>query len=369
MTENSLLFIPDISGFTEFVNETEISHSRHIISELLETIIEADTLGMRVSEIEGDAVVFFLQGRIPDLGEILDQARKTFEAFHSHLKLYERDCICPCGACQTAHRLSLKFVAHGGTIETLRVQEFEKPFGSDVILAHRLLKNDVQDNEYLLLTDGLPDATGGLPPWAKLVPGSSVYDSLGEISYRHVPLGSLKDGIPEHPARRKATKGTHSVSAAIHVPLPVAETFELISNLDLRLLWTRGVDELIYDRGRVNRAGTRHQCVVDGDIINFETVTDDPSPGRLVYGERILGTTPVLEPTLYYILEEDGEGTKLTAEFHYRPRPFPRSLFALPFRRIFKKQLPRSLAAIAKVAADGSDRPEPPIPPRKESQP
>ena len=32
----SLLYIPDISGFTEFVHQTEIEHSRHIVSELLE---------------------------------------------------------------------------------------------------------------------------------------------------------------------------------------------------------------------------------------------------------------------------------------------------------------------------------------------
>ena len=38
----TLLFVPDISGFTRFVNETEISHSRHIIAELLETLIDAN---------------------------------------------------------------------------------------------------------------------------------------------------------------------------------------------------------------------------------------------------------------------------------------------------------------------------------------
>lgn len=32
-SEQTLLFIPDISGFTKFVNETEISHSEHIITE------------------------------------------------------------------------------------------------------------------------------------------------------------------------------------------------------------------------------------------------------------------------------------------------------------------------------------------------
>ena len=39
MDNNGLLFIPDISGFTKFVNEIEIEHSRYIIGELLGNII------------------------------------------------------------------------------------------------------------------------------------------------------------------------------------------------------------------------------------------------------------------------------------------------------------------------------------------
>ena len=40
---SSLLFLPDISGFTEFVQNTEVEHSQHVISELLEVLIEANT--------------------------------------------------------------------------------------------------------------------------------------------------------------------------------------------------------------------------------------------------------------------------------------------------------------------------------------
>ena len=36
MENRGLLFIPDISGFTRFVNETEIEHSRQIIQKLAE---------------------------------------------------------------------------------------------------------------------------------------------------------------------------------------------------------------------------------------------------------------------------------------------------------------------------------------------
>jgi hypothetical protein len=61
MENKGLLFIPDISGFTRFVNETEIGHSRLIIQELLEILINANEVGLEVSEIEGDAILYVPQ--------------------------------------------------------------------------------------------------------------------------------------------------------------------------------------------------------------------------------------------------------------------------------------------------------------------
>ena len=58
-----LFFIADLSGFTKFVAETEIQHSQHIIKELLEILVDANTLGMKVSEFEGDAVFVLPQRR------------------------------------------------------------------------------------------------------------------------------------------------------------------------------------------------------------------------------------------------------------------------------------------------------------------
>ena len=48
MENKGLLFIPDISGFTRFVTDMEIEHSRHIIQELLEVLIDANELGLEI---------------------------------------------------------------------------------------------------------------------------------------------------------------------------------------------------------------------------------------------------------------------------------------------------------------------------------
>lgn len=153
MESNALIFIPDISGFTEFVTQTETQHSSHIIAELLEEIIGVNSIGLQVSEIEGDAVLFYKKGTPPTLNDILEQSKNMFKAFHYYLKIIDRDNVCHCGACRSASKLTLKFIVHFGTLKEVVVQNFAKIMGSDVILAHRLLKNNIPNNEYILLTD------------------------------------------------------------------------------------------------------------------------------------------------------------------------------------------------------------------------
>jgi len=85
-SDQSFLYIPDITGFTEFVNTTEIQHGQHIISELLEIIIDSNQLGLKVSEVEGDAVLFYAHQKIPTPEELFEQTKTLFINFHNHLK-------------------------------------------------------------------------------------------------------------------------------------------------------------------------------------------------------------------------------------------------------------------------------------------
>ena len=96
MDNRGLLFIPDISGFTKFVHESEIDHSRFIIQELLETLINANQIGLEVSEIEGDAILFYKYGDPPTLDQVYNQVKQMFCSFHSHLLAYEHRRICQC---------------------------------------------------------------------------------------------------------------------------------------------------------------------------------------------------------------------------------------------------------------------------------
>ena len=140
MSDKATIFIPDISGFTEFVSRTEIDHGSHIINELLDLIIEANQLDLTLSEIEGDAVLFYKKGDAIPAEDIALQAAEMFTRFHSRLRLIERDAVCQCGACQSVSDLTLKFVVHFGLIKEFSIRGFTKASGVDMIIAHRLLK-------------------------------------------------------------------------------------------------------------------------------------------------------------------------------------------------------------------------------------
>lgn len=201
-THSALIFIPDITGFTKFVSETEITHSQRIIARLLEVILGSNTIDLEVSEIEGDAVLFFKLGGAPPAADIGRQAETMYIQFHHQLRVMIREKDCECGACGSMNRLSLKFVAHYGEVRALNVRGFKKLLGSDVIVAHRLLKNTVEGKEYLLMSEsfllsqGIEDP-GAMNGWVeRMVEGSTEYEHLGTVRYRTLSLTPLLKQVP-----------------------------------------------------------------------------------------------------------------------------------------------------------------------------
>src|SRR6478672_10811941 len=196
MENKGLLFIPDISGFTRFVNETEIGHSRLIIQELLEILINANQIGLEVSEIEGDAILFYKFGESPDLKELYEQVEKMFCTFHSHLIAYENRRFCQCKACKSAINLTLKIITHYGEFTGYNVKSFNKLIGKDIIVAHQLLKNDIEQHEYWLVTKKLvhDSPPAELAEWMKWKSSMKQTES-GEISFLYTQLSPLKNGI------------------------------------------------------------------------------------------------------------------------------------------------------------------------------
>ncbi len=270
-SEPTLLFIPDISGFTKFVHETEISHSEHIIKELLESLIDANEMDLQISEIEGDAILFYRKGRKPTAAETLAQVQRMYIKFHVALRKYDSQRICQCGACINANSLSLKFIIHYGNISINQVKTRSKLFGKDLIVAHRLMKNDIPLKEYVLITDQLINACSSWVEieqvaWAKPNKGSDNYD-FGAIKYCYLSLAPLESHIPQPTiddyAHDPKMSKLLSVESVINAPIELV--FDVVSDAHAKQLWVLHVKASDKTNGNITKNGSTHRCIMNGD--------------------------------------------------------------------------------------------------------
>ncbi len=344
---HSLLFIPDISGFTQFVTDTEINHSHSIIAELLEIIIDSNQLGLTVSEIEGDAVLFYRYQEVPSVNELLEQTQKTFMDFHRHLRRYEKDRVCNCGACRQAVQLSLKIIAHTGNITLINIKNHQKLYGPAVITAHRLLKNEIKENEYLLIADssrGTIDKShlGPESDWAEIKEGRSNYEDVGEINYKYIPLSPLHERVPPPEPFPQGKTMANPIVKEIYIACPVDRLFEFLANLELRTQWSKVVKRVVFDSGKINRPGIKHTCILNSGVLNFVTITGNFGENKRVYGERLTNALFMKEVNIYYILEPEDKGTKVRLEYHYFPLP----VIGRFFTPLLKSKVPKNIESV-----------------------
>src|SRR5207244_166380 len=110
--------------------------------------INSNHIGLTISDVEGDAILFYRFGNAPSLEEIYVQVESMFCNFQKQLKNYESRRACQCSACIAAINLSLKVITHYGEFSTYNVKKYDKLIGKDVIVAHQLLKNNIDLHEY-----------------------------------------------------------------------------------------------------------------------------------------------------------------------------------------------------------------------------
>ncbi len=155
---NTILLIADISGYTRFMKQhtISVSHAKQIIVRLLKALIQAAKPPLKIAELEGDAVFFYALADKRDIDTIAQQVAvqvvALLTAFKNELAAIDSLTTCPCDACNHVHDLQLKQVIHAGNVEIEKIEQFEKLFGLDVILVHRMLKNSVNAHEYVMMT-------------------------------------------------------------------------------------------------------------------------------------------------------------------------------------------------------------------------
>jgi hypothetical protein len=348
METKGLLFIPDISGFTRFVTETEIEHSRLIIQELLEILICSNEIGLEISEIEGDAILFYKFGDSPDLPSLYKQVEKMFCAFHKNLVAYEHRRFCQCKACISAVQLTLKVITHYGEFASYKVQQFSKLIGKDVIVAHQLLKNDIPQHEYWLVTKSLlqdhaPAALAEWMQWNK----SAKHTEAGDIFFEFTQLTPLKKTIePEPYIKLQLTNKVRMLSLTKEYDTDMITLFHATGDFRYRSQWQQGVREVEELSHYLPRVGMRCRCILDNGEVVIYSSSYIYHPDKIEFSE----TDENKKTATYYTLEKLGEKkTKLTIDYYLQKHPASQLIFTLTKKNKQQQMLQQSMNNLTEV--------------------
>ena len=268
--QEGALVLADISGYSKFIAQTEVDHSWSILHELLDTMVRSMEGRMDVSQVEGDAILF-ISGLTTQ--EVVQAVETTFVAFHRRLRDMQAVTTCPCAACANIGVLKLKFVVHHGRFSRQRLGTVEQLHGTDVIVAHRLLKNTIPSKEYLLVTDAvlarLPEDVCRL-----FTPHSETSD-IGPISGGYRELGELWEKA-QATERKRVTPDEALVNSEVTVDAPRELVYELMLRPQImqRYLFSENVEKV--DGARGEDLGSEFHCHHGGAVVNMRVVSLEP---------------------------------------------------------------------------------------------
>ena len=310
--QEGALVLADISGYSKFIAQTEVEHSWSILHELLDTMVRSLQGRMDVSQVEGDAILF-ISGL--STADVIRSLEGTFVAFHRRLRDMQAVTTCPCSACANIGILKLKFVVHHGRFSRQRLGAVEQLHGTDVIVAHRLLKNTIPSKEYLLVTDPvlerLPDEMR-----RQFQPHTEQSD-VGSISGGYREIADLWEEA-RAAERQRVTPDEALVNSEVTVDAPQSLVYRLMLEPAVmqRYLFADDVDEVPGARGE--DLGSEFHCHHGGSMVSMRVINMEPGHELTLVADQ---------PTTMYIttrLSEAGKDqTTVARSFLWEPPEDP----------------------------------------------
>jgi hypothetical protein len=186
MTQQGFLIISDITGYSKYVNESELEHARDSLTDLLNILIDHTQSPLVISKLEGDAVFSYAPaGGFLQRQSLLDMIESTYASFRKALELMVLNTTCTCNACRNLPNLDLKFFVHFGSYMTQKLGNFTELVGNDVNLVHRLAKNRIKAETgfkaYAAFTQSVMAALGLEDFQNSLTPHRETFADVGEV--------------------------------------------------------------------------------------------------------------------------------------------------------------------------------------------
>lgn len=177
----------DITGFTTYLNESELEHAQQSLASIVEIIADSTEAPLVVSRVVGDAVLSYgLDGYILNAQTLVDEFENIYLVYRRALGQMVLNTTCECNACANLSALDLKFLVHHGEFSIQDVAGLNELIGPEVNKLFRLTKNAIRSElgltAYLAFTDEAIERLA-LPGFAEsLHVVTQEIDDFGEVA-------------------------------------------------------------------------------------------------------------------------------------------------------------------------------------------
>ena len=273
--ENACFAIADISGYTHFVSGVELDHAQDIIADVMDTLVRALRPPFRLAKFEGDAAFVYAPADKVNGPLVQDSIEQAYFAFRKRLRSIKQANSCECQACSRMQSLDVKFVVHHGEFIRQKMAGREELAGRDVILIHRLLKNDVGKtfgpHAYALYSDACVKALGIDPVGQGLKEHAEAIEHIGETKCWVSDLEEAWTREVET-ARTLVQRAGAFMVMERDFPAPRQAVWDLVTAPENHLRWQRS-DDVRENTAKGRRGpGAQLHCLHGKDVIIEEVV-------------------------------------------------------------------------------------------------
>jgi hypothetical protein len=276
--KEGFMLISDITGYTAFLHESELEHAQDSLRHLINLLIEQTIMPLKISRLEGDAVISYaLQGSFLQGQTFVEIIETIYVKFRQTLDLMILNTNCTCKACRNLPNLDLKFFVHYGTFMLEPLANYTELVGNDVNVIHRLTKNSVTETmdikAYVLYSQAAVKALDIEELTALMTPHTENYEHIGDIEMFVQDMHPIWE--QKRSEFRTVVKPEEAmVSGKITSPVPPGTMWDYVTKPEYKAVLSNSDSATIENlkNGRIG-VGSSYQCA-HGDTISPHTIVD-----------------------------------------------------------------------------------------------
>jgi uncharacterized protein YndB with AHSA1/START domain len=274
--DRGCLLLADITGYTQYMSDTELTHAQDVVADLLETIVDAIEPSFQLSKLEGDAAFAYANAESVNPSMMMDTVESAYFAFQKRLRDIAHSTTCACNACVRIPSLDLKFFVHDGEYVLRRIARSEELTGPDVILIHRLSKGTagarINKPAYAVYTKATLETMAMDPAILGFLPHKEVFDDIGEVDVFVQDL-AVRWTFEQERNRDYVTSSESVHEASFETSAAPQTVWDYLTDPTKRPQWQQLVDEVLTMTEGRRGVGTVNHCMHGPDVI-VEHVAD-----------------------------------------------------------------------------------------------